>query len=401
MKRLFKIGSGLFVYSIVPILSWIVLSIILKNSLVANVFSLTYALQFIWAFLKHLFASGANIRAEKEKNVNSVSNGIFWGSIFALIIFLIPAIFIDKYISFFGQDVDFYKPFVLYSIAQLFLQTLLSLNLEKLYFENKESQATLHLIIFNLLNFFVLILSCLIIKQTWIALIITLVVLLIYVAYIYIINFKKFKIDFTFYKNIKYESSHLASNIFMLIIYLFGYKIVFSAGEQYLIALNICGLCTDAYWDTISAISTAAKVDLAKGNLKYKNSLKVGYMFTAIIILLSFVSTSCVALIQKADFGLVMIFLSFQIFDMLLTPFILIFTSIIQIDYSPTFITVLEIISKIIRTVISIIIISPFCTDIAQITQSMILVVVFIILRFSMFKNNGSKLEKIKKQKNG
>ncbi len=67
MKRLFRIGSGLFIYSIIPILSWIVLSYVLGDNRISNVFSITYALQFVWAILKHQFGSGANIRKEKEK----------------------------------------------------------------------------------------------------------------------------------------------------------------------------------------------------------------------------------------------------------------------------------------------------------------------------------------------
>ena len=71
MKRLFRIGSGLFIYSIIPILSWIVLSYVLGDNRISNVFSITYAIQFIWSILKYLFGSGANIRKEKENNKNS------------------------------------------------------------------------------------------------------------------------------------------------------------------------------------------------------------------------------------------------------------------------------------------------------------------------------------------
>ena len=262
MKRLFKIGSGLFVYSIFPIISWFGLSIILKDEKIANVFSITYAMQFIWAILKNFFAAGANICAEKENDNNAVQNGIFWGIIFSVLIFLIPIVFVNNYINFFGQDVSFYKPFVVFSILQLLLQTILTIIIEKFYYRNNESSASLLMLIFNLISSGVLILSCLLIKQIWIALFIPIIILSLFVVVLYIKTFEKFKIEFTFFKNFKYESANITSNIFMLIIYLFGYQIVFSAGEQYLIALNICSLCTDAHWDSLNAISTATEVDV-------------------------------------------------------------------------------------------------------------------------------------------
>ena len=166
MKRLFRIGSGLFIYSITPILSWIVLSYVLKDNRIANVFSFTYAIQFVWSILKCLFGSGANIRKEKEDNKNCVWNSIFWGTLFSLIIFSIPLILVDEYISFFGQDVSFYRIYVIYGIALLLLQTLLSFIIEKLYFEDKEKTANIHLFSFNLMQFIVLILSNLLISNT-------------------------------------------------------------------------------------------------------------------------------------------------------------------------------------------------------------------------------------------
>lgn len=66
MKRLFKIGAGQFIFSIIPILSWIVLSYVLGDSRISNVFSITYAMQFVYSTLRLFFGSGANIRKEKK-----------------------------------------------------------------------------------------------------------------------------------------------------------------------------------------------------------------------------------------------------------------------------------------------------------------------------------------------
>ena len=36
----------------------------------------------------------------------------------------------------------------------------------------------------------------------------------------------------------------------MMLIYLFGFKNAFVAGEEYVLAISLSTLCTDAQWDT-------------------------------------------------------------------------------------------------------------------------------------------------------
>lgn len=401
MKRLFRIGSGLFIYSIIPILSWIVLSFVLGDNRIANVFSITYAMQFVWSICKLIFGSGANIRKEKEKDSNAVWNGIFWGTITAIIVFAIPIIFVDEYITFFGQDADFYRIYVIYSIALLFLQTLLSFIIEKLYFEDKERLANIHLFAFNLTTFAVLILSCLIIPNTLIALLLTLGVLLIYVICLYVRQFEKFKIDFTIFKNFKYESANIVSSIFMMLIYLFGFKNAFSAGEEYLVALNLVGLCTDAQWDMMGAISTVAKVDISKNRYEYRREVKNAYFYTFTIVLFSIIMTLILAFINKAIMTIVLAYLAFQVVDMLLDPYATILSTYTQLEYSPIINTILNLSIKILRTILSVVIISPFCTEIGQLTQGVLLFLSLIVVRVCKFKVVDGKLTiKISKKKN-
>lgn len=224
MKRLFRIGAGQFVFSFMPLLSWICLSFVLGDNRISNVFSLTYAIQFVYSVFVAIFGSGANIRKEKEKDNNATQNGMFWGTIFATIIFAIPLVFVDQFIVFFGQEVEFYKPYVIFAIALLYVQTLLAFVIQKLYFEDKEKLANIHLFSFNILQFVLLIGLSALLHNKKLALIITLLSVFIYVIVLFIWKFEKFKIDFKFYKNIKYESSTIITALFFLIIYLFGFK---------------------------------------------------------------------------------------------------------------------------------------------------------------------------------
>lgn len=391
MKRLFTIGSSFFIYSLVPILSWILLSVILKDENVVNVFSLTYPVQFIWAFVRSFFGTAANVKKNKENDENAPWNGIFWGTIFSFIVFSIPLIFVDKYIVFFGQSVDVYRDYVFYSIAQIFLQTLFSLITEKLYFEDKEKIANVHFVCFNILNLFLVTGLALFVKNIQIVFIITLSALFLYDVVLYVWQFKKFKINFSFLKNFKYDAIAMLSSIFMAIIYFFGYQTVFIAGEEYLVALNVASIATDAQWDSMGAISTVAKVDISKNRYQYKKELRNAYIFTAILILTSICLSIGLSFFYHATLTLVLVYLAFQIVDMLLSPVQEILEIYIQLEYSVVLTSCIFLISKGARVLISVFLISAFCADIAQVVESILLLSV-VVVRFVIYKLENGKL---------
>ncbi len=393
MKRLFRIGFGMFIFSFIPVLLWIILSYVLGDSRISNVFSITYAIQFVYSIIVAFFGSGANIRQEKEKDANSAYNGIFWGTIFSIIIFSVPLIFVDEYIAFFGQDVAFYKPYVIFSIVLLFVQTLFELVIQKLYFEDNEKLANIHLITFNLCTLGLTIILSWSIPRIEIALLITIIVLLIYVISLYIWKIKKFKIDFKFYKNFRYESGNIIVYLFFMFIYLFGLKNAFSAGEEYVIALNLVALCTDSQWDSLCAISTVAKVDISKDRYNYKKEIRSAYIYTCIVMLSSILMTVCLGCIYELNMAIVLIYLMFQIMDMLFDPFLSIMENFIQINYSPTLNTTIKFSALVVRTIISVFLLSPYCTNIGQIVESVILITAFVIVRLKKFKLKDGRLE--------
>ena len=63
-----------------------------------------------------------------------------------------------------------------------------------------------------------------------------------------------------------------------------------------------------------------------------------------------------------------------------------------QLEYSPVLNTVLTFVGKGIRVVLSVFILSPFCTEIGQITQSVLLFISFMILRLVKYKVMDGKL---------
>ena len=392
MKRLFRLGGGLFICSIIPILSWIVLSFVVGDNRVSNVFSIVYAIQFVGMILRSLFGSGANIRHEREKDKNAVWNGILWGVVFSVLIFTVLIIFADEYIIFFGQDVGFYRNYVIYGFLLILLQTLLSFIIEKLYFEDKERLATIHLFGFNFVGFIVLILSSLIIKNTLVALILTSCILLIYVIGLYAWQFEKFKIDFKFYKNFKYESANIMSSIFMMIIYLFGYRTVFDWGEEYIVAINLITLCTDTQWDMQEAIRTVAKVDIAKGRYDIKRELTNSYIYTTFLVITSVIMFFVLFPSRNVRLGVCLIYLTIQFIDMFLYCFERIIATFTQLEYSAKLNTFIKIVLLGVRTLISVLLISPYCTEIAQLVQCVLGFVIFLVVRLKNFKIEENRL---------
>ncbi len=80
MKRLLRISFNKAIFSFIPVISWILLGVLLDKDL-ANVFTLTYPIQFIWQMFRGIFGTGANINKEKDKKENAVLSGMTVGII--------------------------------------------------------------------------------------------------------------------------------------------------------------------------------------------------------------------------------------------------------------------------------------------------------------------------------
>ena len=283
MKRLLRIAVNSAVFSFIPILSWFCLGLLVDKNL-ANVFTLTYPLQFIWAVLKSIFGIGANISKEKDKDENAVLSGMTLGIILGFIIFGLFALNLRKYIEFMNMDYEIYKEFALYSVIQLYIQLIFSFVLEKLYFEKNEKKANKYCIQLNLLNFIVLILSATFIKNKVSIIIITLSSILIYTLVVIAKQYKKFKLNIHIIKYIKYESVEISNNILFFLIFLFGLSNALKFDEKYIIALNFVALITDTQWDSFEAISTVAKIDISQGRFNYIEHRNNAYKLLEILI---------------------------------------------------------------------------------------------------------------------
>lgn len=364
MNRLLRISFNTAFLSLIPILSWFAIGILIDKNL-TNVFTLTYPLQFVWLLLKSIFGTGANICKEKEKNKNAVGSGMTLGSIIGLGIFGFVALNIESYINFMNMDIATYKEFALYSVIQLYIQLVFSFILEKLYFEDKNKLANKYCILFNMLNFVTLIISSLLFSNKMAIVITTLLVIFLYLIFLIAKTYQKFKLEIHIIKYIKYDSVEVFNNIAFFIIFLFGLSNILEYGEKYVTALNFVALITDTQWDAFEAIATVAKIDISKNKFNYKEHRNNSYKLLFLLLSTVFIMFVTLYSFYELNFGITMIYLSFELVNFIVFPIYRLKTCYLQLEYSAIKTTSNKIISSILRMVISFIK-TPFCTGMGQ-----------------------------------
>lgn len=390
MKRLLRIGFDLSLLSFIPILLWFLLGIIVDKNLI-NIFTLTYPLQFIYYIIRSVFSTGANISKEKDKNEDAVMSGLVIGSIISLITFLLILLNIDGYINFMNMDVNTYKTFAIYSVIEIFVSLEFSFILNKLYYENENKIANKYSIIFNLLNFVLLVGTSLITKNQSIIVTTTLIPLFSFTLYIIIKNSDKFKFRLNIPKCIKYDSVELFNNIGFLLIFLFGLSNAINFGEKYTLALTFVALITDTQWDTAEAIVTAATIDISKNNFNYKEHRRNAYKLLGILFLTSLIMFSLLYRFYDLDFKITVIYFAFEIVNFLIYPIYRIKTCYLQLEWSSFKTTGNKIFSLFLRMLLSLTK-TPFCTGIGQACSSVyqfITVSIFFKLNFKVDKKGN------------
>ena len=368
MKRLLRISFDLSLLSFIPIISWFLLGIIVDKNLI-NIFTLTYPLQFIYYIFKSIFSTGANISKEKDNNKDAVMSGLFIGSILATITFTLIALNVDSYINFMNMDVSIYRTFTIYSIFEIYISLEFATILNKLYYEGKNELANKYSIVFNLLNFILLIGTSLLTKNQTIIVLTTLIPLMIFTLFIMLKNSDSFKLKFNLFKCIKYDSVELFNNIAFLLIFLFGLSNALVFGEKYALALTFVALITDTQWDTADAIVTAATIDISKNNFNYKYHRNNAYKLLGILFLTSLFMFVCLYGFYDLDFKITMIYFGFEIVNFMIYPIYRIKTCYLQLEWSSFKTTSNKIVASILRMMISLLK-TPFCTGIGQVSSS-------------------------------
>lgn len=374
-----------------PIIQWFLLGLLIDKNLI-NVFSITYPLQFMYSLIKSIFGVAPNIQAEKENNKNFVMSGLVLGIFFTFLIFGLFAINVDSFISFMHMDVHVYHNFCLFSIAQLGLHGIFAIMIEKLYYEEKNTTANVHTILFNTISIISLVIFSLITKNQMIIISGVLLIILMYLIIMFILEFNEFKMDFRVFRSIKYDSVDALDSVLFFFIYFFGLSNASTYGVEYLAALNFVALITDCQWDSFAAINEAAKIDLAKNKYDNRKSLKNAYCL--LFILYSTIFLMFVIMYNKYELnlGLVAIYLSVEIFDLALYPIYCLKKCFLTLEYSSIKMTFNKFVASGIRVIASFLP-TPFCTSLGQMVSSVYQLITANIYMKKFKKSKEKKYE--------
>lgn len=316
-----RVSFDIGLLSIVPILSWFVLSVIVDKNLI-NVFSLTYPVQCAWYVFRAVFATGANICKHRGGNKNVVMSGVAVGTVCAAIAYGILIWRVEDYIGYMGLEPGVYKDYAIYSLILLFLQLVFGFYLDKMYFEGKNNEANRHSIIFGCLNIVVLSASALLFDSSVLVISITLGVMAAYTVFIVVKESEKFKFNFPISKCFKYESSDIFANLLYFMIFLFGYRNAFEYGEVYVIAITFTSLIVDTQWDILDSISIVAKVDISRKKFNYKEHRRNAYRLLGLLILSSAIMFLVLYRFYELDFRVCAVFLGVEIVTFIIALFI-------------------------------------------------------------------------------
>lgn len=369
MKRLLKISFDLSLLSFIPIISWFLLGIIVDKNLI-NIFTLTYPLQFIYYILKSILSTGANISKVKDKNDNAVMTGLTIGIISSIIIFGLITYNIDSYINFMNMNIEIYKIFAIYSVIQIGIQLIFAFILDKLYYEEKNDVANKYSLCFNLINFFVLIITSLVTKNQITIAIITLLSITLFTIYVLIKSWDKFNFKLNILKCIKYDSVELFNNFAFLIIFLFGLSNALEFGSEYALALTFVALITDTQWDTFDSIVIAAQIDISKNKFNYKEHRNNAYKLMFILLGTVLIMFLLLCWFYNLNYKLVAIYFAFELVNFIVYPIYRIKTCYLQLEWSAIRTTSNKIVASILRMILSLLK-TPFCTGIGQVCSSL------------------------------
>lgn len=307
--------------SALPIFLWIILGMILRPE-IANVFALTYSLQFIYMIFVCVFAVGPNVTARKTHHPGVVFSNMFFGIVAVGAFTGLLTFYVNRYIELMNMDPEIYHRFCIYNIVLLFYSFVLQIISQKLYFEGKNKESNVNNLVFHVTNFICIIaLSFLLPEKS--AIMTTLIIDAVVLGFFIIKNFRYAKFKLMIKENIKNTSFGILDNIGMVLIYGVGFCNSFSYGQEYVEAINFEELSTDAQWDMLEdAVNTTAKIDLTEKKFDYKKSLKNAYKFVFVLIGTTLIIDFALYWYYKPNLPILAILILVQFIDMLMRPLI-------------------------------------------------------------------------------
>lgn len=373
MRRLYKIGFNYGLASLIPIISWFILGILVDKDL-ANIFSLTYPLQFIWGILANIFGTGALVHQSRDNNDVAIKSGIILSIVVGAIVFGFVILNIESYTSMMSMVGGKYQLWGIYSIILLYLQLVQGAVFNRYYYEGKDNVASRYCILCNIGNLIALVVFSMVFQENQVLIVVfTLSVSTLETGFLVYKGLKNSNKGFKYSlsKCFKYESSSILSNTLFFLIFSFGLSNAMSYGSDYTTAINFVALVTDTQWDILVTLSTVAKLDIAQGRFNMHQSVVNGYKFEGLLTISILVMFVGFGLMLGIPWGLSIIYLSSEFFNLAVFPYARIRLVYIQLEYSAKKATYAKLCGDSSRLACSFLA-TPFCGSIGQVVSSTI-----------------------------
>lgn len=319
MKRLLRISLNVLFTSALPIVSWLLLGLIVRPE-IAEIFSLTYPIQFLCVVLIMIFSVGANITARLKHDRNVVMTNLIVGSIVIGVFNAIICINIDTYLEQMGVTPEIYRDFATYAFIRMSESSIIMMISQKLYYKNEIKKTNTINLVYGTCDFVLIVVLNMITSSTT-AITATLCIDTVITIVFLFRNYDKWKYSLHLFDNIKNASFEILDNLGMFFAYGLGYANSFSYGKDFLNAINFETLITDAQWDMLNeSVGTAARVDITEGKFNYKTLKRQSFGVVAIMLGTSIILGLVLYWYYKPDLPILFILFSTQVVDMFFDP---------------------------------------------------------------------------------
>ena len=365
---MFQISLDTLMISALPIFLWIILGMILRAE-IANVFALTYPLQFVYMIFVSVFAIGPNVTARKKRNKNVIFSNMIFGMVVAGALTLVMCLNVDWYITLMNMEPEIYHDFCIYNIVLIFFSFMIQVISQKLYYEGKNKESNIANLTFNITNFVLIIIFTAVMVEGM-AILLALIIDAIVLGFLLVKYFQPTKFELMLKNNIKNSSFGILDNVGMVMIYGVGYWNSFAYGQKYIDAINFESLTTDTQWDMLEdTINTTAKIDLTEKKFNYKKSLKEAYKFVFVMFGTILVINLALFWYYQPELWILAVLLLVQVIDMLMRPLIMYRWNYLQIEDNKAEHNVAFLIIRFV-TVLASFLPTAFCTYIGQLVTA-------------------------------
>lgn len=322
VKSLLKIGITNSVQSITPILVWILLGMLFKDSSYSNGFIITYPYQFLSSLLFNIVFK-AQLKSEvknKRDNHNGAYTGLKILYLIFSVIFALSTIFVKDIFGVLHIGLE-NKNIFLFGISQMFMDWIIYGITTAMQYDNKNMNAFSLVVFWYVSKVFCIIVLGANTNKPVNTLIFTSLYMFIIMVFLIVKLCKQETVIFSLIDGIKYSLYDIPSDIGMVVVYVFSIGSMSITSTVVLSAYNLMSMCTDNQWDILlSATDTVGTLKVKTGEFREssKRLFCSAAIYSAILFLICIISIGVCYLIptyrNSIDFGMVRVMFLLECF---------------------------------------------------------------------------------------